>query len=178
MQVVDQLVSLKEEEWASHEQLNQELDCWVDQTNVGSHKLPSLDVVTVEPFMRRISSIKVLIEGDVVSFILQNAVIVPFPIVRSPLMNRLDRIEPMVFSNVFLVPVGAVDKVPVDELNQEEHIKTMANQVSYIEFESESVPFVIDIVFYNPCSEDVKLIRLTYHLHEGTLLLVDRWQSD
>ena len=104
----------------------------------------------------------------VVGHVREDTVVVPSSFVGGTLVDGL---KPVAFPNVFLVAVGAVDEVPVDELHQEEHVKTVAQQVANVEFKSKGVPFVVDVVLNQSCPENVQLVRLGHDLHKSVILL-------
>lgn len=124
--------------------------------------------------MSFINQVKFLVIRNITRLINQNTVVVPFSLVSSRLMYRL---KPFSFIYILLVPVGTVNKIPVDKLNQKEYIEAMANQISNIVFESKCIPSVINIIFDEPCSENIKFIGLTNGFHQSTILFADTWKS-
>ena len=61
MEVVDELVTLHQEKGAFHAQLDKQVDCGVDQADIGPHELPCFVLVSVILLAIWVCSVKVFV---------------------------------------------------------------------------------------------------------------------
>lgn len=81
MKVIDELVALQEEKRAFHEKLDQKVDCWVDQADVGPYELPCFVLISVTLFTIWVSSVKIFVV-DLQAISNYNAIVVPLSFIR------------------------------------------------------------------------------------------------
>ena len=80
-----------------------------------------------------------LVKNRIKVFLVSNAVVVPFSI-------------------IILVPMRAVDKIPVNELDQKGNVQSVEKEITNMSFVSEFIPFIINVILHELSSENANLI--------------------